>query len=512
MTTKQPEPRPHERTCAVQIRTRLLVEAGDPPEPPVPLLHDIAQEIRHCCGHSSLKAHRLAYGWTVTAAVAALHTMCKDHKLGTRGLTPRSWLQWEAGDNPNSDYQGLLCRLFTTGPVQLGFATDYSNQDDGQQIEEPAAGALSWEAGSPVERRAEEGRDTNRRDAFKHVGSATVMPAAMSATLKEAAAEALAFTRRAQTSAVGPGALEHLELVVTEFHQTYASRTPAELFPAVRWYRREVDRLIAGPHTLREGRELYAYAGWLSQLLASLAHDLGSPTTAQSYCVDAWHHGREIGHDELCAWAMDPKASIALYENQPDRALAAALRGAKVAPASHPLAVRLMAKAARAHARLDRQKEFEAALRNAMDLHERLPAQPPTHFGLDSGQLAAYALTCYPASSYIWLGLPDQARRHATDALDLLAAAPEKDRSASREGIASLDLALALIPLGSPDEACGLAHDVLSSERVAFYSVRAKALELDAVLQRDHPNLPEAQELHERCRLLAPPSPPALAT
>ncbi|MGH8903040.1 MAG: hypothetical protein ACRDYA_15545, partial [Egibacteraceae bacterium] len=230
MTTKQPEPRPHERTCAVQIRTRLLVEAGDPPEPPVPLLHDIAQEIRHCCGHSSLKAHRLAYGWTVTAAVAALHTMCKDHKLGTRGLTPRSWLQWEAGANPNSDYQCLLCRLFTTGPVQLGLATDYSNQDDGQQIKEPAAGALSWQT-------TEKGNSTHRRDAFRHVGAATVTPAAVSSALAEAAAEALAFTRRAQTSAVGPGALEHLELAVTEFNVAYARTPPAELFDAVRWYR-----------------------------------------------------------------------------------------------------------------------------------------------------------------------------------------------------------------------------------------------------------------------------------
>ncbi|MGH8903036.1 MAG: hypothetical protein ACRDYA_15525 [Egibacteraceae bacterium] len=506
MTTKQPEPRPHDRTCAVQIRTRLLVEAGDPPEPPARLLHDIAQEIRKCCGHSLLKAHRLAYGWTVTAAVAALHTMCKDHKLGTRGLTARSWLQWEAGANPNSDYQCLLCRLFTTGPVQLGLATDYSNQDDGQQIKEPAAGALSWQT-------TEKGNSTHRRDAFRHVGAATVTPAAVSSALAEAAAEALAFTRRAQTSAVGPGALEHLELAVTEFNVAYARTPPAELFDAVRWYRREVDRLIAGPHTLREARELYAYAGWLSQLLASLALDLGHRTVAEAYGVDAWHHGREIGHDELCAWAMDAKATAGLYHNhQPDQALAAALQGAQHAPTGHPLAVRLVAKAAHAHARLDQREDFEAALRDAMDRYERLPAQAPTHFGVDSGLFAACAVTCYPASACIHLSLPEQARRHATDALALLAAAPEKDRSPNREGIARIDLALALIALGSPDEACGLGRQVLSSGRVAFYAVRAKALELDSVLQRDHPDLPEAQELHERCRLLAPPSPPALAT
>jgi hypothetical protein len=125
------------------------------------------------------------------------------------------------------------------------------------------------------------------------------------------------------------------------------------------------------------------------------------------------------------------------------------------------------------------------------------------HFGLDSGQLAAYAVTCYPASACTQLGLADQARRHATDALELLAAAPEKDHSPPREAIARVDLALALIPLGSPDEACGLGHQALSSERITF-AVRARVLELDAALRRNYADLPEVQQFHERCRLLLP--------
>jgi hypothetical protein len=92
--------------------------------------------------------------------------------------------------------------------------------------------------------------------------------------------------------------------------------------------------------------------------------------------------------------------------------------------------------------------------------------------------------------------------------LELFTAAPEKDRSPIREAIARVDLALALIPLGSPDEACALGDQVLSSGQVTF-AVRARALELDAVLQRDHADLPEADRFHERCRLLAP-SPPTV--
>ncbi|MGH8899089.1 MAG: XRE family transcriptional regulator [Egibacteraceae bacterium] len=499
----------HDRRCAERIRTRRLLEAGEPADPPSWLLREIAGEVRGCCGHGWLKAHRLACGWTVDEAVAALHGMCKEQRLGSRGLTGRSWLEWEAGARPNGDYQDLLCRLFETGPVQLGFATDYREavEDVGEALRlEAVAGSLDG-SGDVVEM----GEPTNRRDVCKGVGSVAVAPAALKGVLMEAAAEAMEFTRRAETSAVGSGTLEHLELVVTDFSLALACTPQAELFDAVRWYRNAVDRLIAGPHTLREGRELYAYAGWLSRLLAWLAFGLGDLRAAEAYGVDAWRHGWQAGHDELCAWAMEAKASIAWYANQPGRALAAALRGSQVAPAGHPVGVRLAALAARAYADLGQEEDFEGALRQAVDLHERLPARSPTLFGEDTAQFASYAVTAFAATSCNALALPEQARRHATDALDLLTTAPEGYRSPTREAIARIDLALALIPLGSPDEACDLGRQAFSSQPVAF-AVRARLFDLDAALQRAHPDLPEAGEFHERCRLLTRPSPPELAT
>jgi hypothetical protein len=51
----------------------------------------------------------------------------------------------------------------------------------------------------------------------------------------------------------------------------------------------------------------------------------------------------------------------------------------------------------------------------------------------------------------------------------------------------------------------------VSGERVVF-SVRARALELEAALQRNYADLPEAREFHERCRLLAQSSTPRLVT
>jgi hypothetical protein len=90
------------------------------------LIYSIVLAIEGCCGHARLKCFRLAYGWPVDETVANIHQLCADEKLPPVGLTRRSWVGWEAGDAVRRDYQDLICRLFRTGPVQLGFATDYT--------------------------------------------------------------------------------------------------------------------------------------------------------------------------------------------------------------------------------------------------------------------------------------------------------------------------------------------------------------------------------------------------
>jgi hypothetical protein len=102
---------------------------GNGDDLPVELLHRMAMDIAGQCGHTLLKAHRLAWGWTVTQAVDAFHQMCHGEKIKPRGLVAQSWMDWEAGSRPNWDYQDLLSRLFHTSPVHLGWAADYTPAD-----------------------------------------------------------------------------------------------------------------------------------------------------------------------------------------------------------------------------------------------------------------------------------------------------------------------------------------------------------------------------------------------
>ncbi|MGK5533313.1 helix-turn-helix domain-containing protein [Streptomyces sp. URMC 129] len=338
---------------------------------------------------------------------------------------------------------------------------------------------------------------TKRRDAVKLAGVVFGTPAAVTAVLDEAAAEALEFTRRAEASALGSGTLDHLGITVTDLNDAYSLKHPRLLFDTALHYRRKVDQFLDGPHTQRQARELFAYAGWLSELLAWLAHDLGNARAGLAFAHDAYVHGLEAGHGELCAWAMDAAASINLYEQRPAKALGAARAGLAQAPASHPLTVRLNAQAARASAANGDAEGFQSCFSAAREAHESLPARVPHCFGTDPLPLADYALTSYPATACVWLGQAEQARQYAEDALEAYQSAAEASRSPSREAIARIDLALALAQLGSPDDAVALGHQALDSARLVG-SVLGRAGDLVSFLARRYPSQGPVQELRER--------------
>jgi tetratricopeptide (TPR) repeat protein len=338
---------------------------------------------------------------------------------------------------------------------------------------------------------------TKRRDALRLGLAATVAPAAMAAVLGDAAAEAMEFTRLAGASAIGAGTFDHLQAAVAAIDRSYTTEPPAEVFAVARAYRARVHELIRGPHTLKQGRELYVWAAWLSELLAWLAHDLGHPLTAEAYAIDCYEHADQAGHVELCAWAADALASIATYTDRPESAVAAARRGIARAPDSHPIAVRLRAKAARAYACLGQRAECEDLFREAEELHDHLPARPPTRFGTNIGPLAEYAVTAYPASAFIWLADYEQARRHAERAVAVHASTPSMDPSPGHVAIARIDLGIALCHLGAPDAAAAAGVTALASSRV-FESLRSRAGDLDAALTARYAETGHARDFHER--------------
>ena len=190
-----------------------------------------------------------------------------------------------------------------------------------------------------------------RRTALGIVGVASALsPATVADALRESAAEAFEYTQQRCATAVGSGTLEQLTATIAELDSAYGLQPATELFPIARGYRKHVESLIEGQHTLTELRELYVHGAYLSHILADLAYDLGSTLTARTFAIDSYQLASEAGHAELCAWAADTHACAMRDTRFPAEATSAAIDGLSRVPRRHPLAARLWARAAQGYA------------------------------------------------------------------------------------------------------------------------------------------------------------------
>jgi tetratricopeptide (TPR) repeat protein len=354
----------------------------------------------------------------------------------------------------------------------------------------PRGDALTWN-GSGKE-------DTTKRRTALNLGvAAAVSPETLWQVLRDSAGEAMEFTRATAVSGVGTGTLDHLEAALTDLDRSYHVQPLGGLFVVARNYRQRVEQLIQGRHTLKEQRELYVYAAWLSELLAWLTYDLGSPLTAEAYAIDCYQHADQAGHGVLCAWATDALASIAQHADRQGKAVLAAQKGIGKIPDRHPLAVALRTQAARACARQGRHAECAEFLAEAQELHERLPARSLGRLGVDNNMVASRAIASRITSACVWLADYKQAETHARAALAVYESTAPAERSPIREAVARIDLGITLAHLGSLEEAAAHGDQALSSARVTD-SVLSRAGELDRALMTCFPWESIAQGFHEQ--------------
>lgn len=446
---------------------------------PAAALEEIAQAIHDCCGHSLLKGHRLARGWSVAQAVARLAAAAEAAGLPPRGASERGWRRWENGGHCDSDYQDRLCRLFETGPVQLGFGVDYSPRSGGDR--------------------------TNRRDALRLGIAAFAAPE----VLRGSEDEARELTRRSEETEIGSSTLDQVRQAIDYYGYHYARYDADEVWERAGGDRRHVARLLEHRMTLKQRRELYIDAAWLSLVLAWAAHDRGEVRPALAYAADARHHADQADHPEAQAWSWDVEATIYFYDDRPDRSLHAVQRGLALAPVGSPAYVRLLGQLARAHARLGQVEPASTAL---ADLRREADQQPVHVRGLWTADAArAWSIA---ASSNLWTGQHQQAQACAQEALAIY----EEDPSISptRLAIAALDCGMAWLKLGDPERAVEHGMIALSTPRLSS-AIAARSSSLCLALERSFPDAEAVAQLRhalkelsgrmKRQAAIAPPKP-----
>ncbi|WP_433662990.1 helix-turn-helix domain-containing protein [Nocardia sp. CA-128927] len=91
---------------------------------------DQVHAVRSHCGVSLLRAHRIAYGFTLVDVAHRLQEIVTTDGSSCRGLSHQSVSRWETGlDMPSYQFLDALCQLYRTRPDRLGFGHDYTDDD-----------------------------------------------------------------------------------------------------------------------------------------------------------------------------------------------------------------------------------------------------------------------------------------------------------------------------------------------------------------------------------------------
>ncbi|QIS20925.1 helix-turn-helix domain-containing protein [Nocardia terpenica] len=274
---------------------------------------------------------------------------------------------------------------------------------------------------------------------------------------ERAAAE---WMQRVAASDIGGDTLDQLELAVDDLASAYPTTAPADLLVSIRQHLGYAGRLMDSTMTLTQHRRLLVTAGWLS-LLASTCHiDLGELSAAAARGHLAWKLADEAEQPEISAWCLETRAWQRLTDGDYAQAAKLSRAAQDIAPPDSSVFIQATAQEGRALARLGDAKGTYSALRRVARIVSPLPLpdRPEHHFRYDPAKADAYV-----ATTLSWLGDPAAVSYARHVLADLTEAASVRPR---RVASANLDLGLALVGAGKPDEAAHAALTAVASGRL----------------------------------------------
>jgi transcriptional regulator with XRE-family HTH domain len=276
--------------------------------------------------------------------------------------------------------------------------------------------------------------------------------------------DALELARLATSSDVGAAALDRIEQAVDELAVAYPGTPPGVLLARVRRHLGYVARLLGARKTLAEHKRLLVAGGWLSLLAATCSIDLNDWDAASARLRTAAELARETGHTEIAAWCLETRAWQVLTVGDYPAAAELACGAQRAAPSGSSAYIQATAQEGRAWARLGDSSRADAyaALSRVEALVAPLPMpdRPEHHYRYDPAKSDAYV-----ATTLSWLGDPagENVARQVLARLESSADGPPRPR---RAATARIDLSLALLAAGKPDEAADVALQAVTSGRL----------------------------------------------
>jgi hypothetical protein len=392
--------------------------------------------------------------------------------------------RWERGqERPSGPYLDGLCRVYGTGPVDLGLGADYSGD---RESTGPCDAAGDEGAGSGVAHSTHHGGDDVLYTTPRSAGTAD--------DVRRRVDEALF-----RIHPVGH-TVAHKEAVAAQYGRIYKTQ-PATVF---------LDNILADLEDVRvltdrklpagQRRDLCAVTARLAGLVSMTMVNLGQYRQAREWVHTARLAADEAGDPVLRAWVATRGAVASLNLGDPQAAIAAA-REAELLTRHHrePITAMAWAVLARAAASLGQHGEARAALRHAESLFDAVQAvQDNSAYAFTAGQLHFYR-----SHAFTTLGDSRAAWQAQDDAIAAFGPGERLDPTLVR-----LDRALCMVHDGDIVQGADYASTVLQQLPAAYRPVivvrRAQAV-ADAI-SHDRRTTPMVRVLHEVLAVTAEPT------
>lgn len=286
-----------------------------------------------------------------------------------------------------------------------------------------------------------------------------------------------------QLVSVGPGALHNRDAAVMHaFRAADLQVGGGHLYPTVvKYLQSDVAPRLFGTDDGADNRIIFTAAAALTEMAGWMAHDAGRDRIAKQHFRRSLALVQVGGDRQLSAHVLGSMSHLASHLDQPDEAIELARQGQAVlrsGPTYPGLEARLLALEARGVAGQGSKDaagcdelllRAERVLDNTTD-----DAASPWVSHFDEGSLASEAARCMRL-----LGDLAEAQRQAERIVTLRPSHRTRSRA-----FGQLALVTVLVAQGKPDEACGIAHDVLTATRsLGSYLVIGQLLELSEALQ-----------------------------
>lgn len=414
--------------------------------------YDAALAVHQHCGVSLLRAHRIAYGYTLVEATDTLREILRSRGVQYQGLAHQRLSKWESGqDVPTPRYLDALCALYRTRPDRLGFGHDYSNP-------KPSSTPAS--------------EKTLSGGTFLNSTVASVLSASSPLSMTELLMAQDSIPDQGKTAVAYVNLLED---IVDQAGYLLYTTSPSTFIPSRMVDLARIKACLLSFRTADIQHRLHKLYAKTAGFIAIRIIDVASLDDAVWWSGVARRAARRTGDANAEAWITGHLCNAYAWHNRSLKSSLKAARAAQAIGCGLPSATAVYGHLAEAavQARMGRRQETMDAVRNADRMFAALPGTETT---ADGCHITEYFLRWHQSNALTAVGVTAEANALRKRALEL----PFSQKDKVGQALLRLDEAASTIANGNMDsgrQMVGTVIDRLPSEyRIGLVSRRANQI------------------------------------